>query len=254
MSALIGSPPRPPSIAVGIAERAHVGGAAVGERLDRRGRDSRDLPRGVSPIGGSIAVTSAGVQLRQVNHFEARVRVAQQAMRARHVAAGQHEAVAALASACSSSRSTWRRPGKLSKVRSSRTSSSRNVAGASLDVRARQAAQRAIERLARRRRRSLARHASIGNGDAARPRGGIARACSPRARRRCTGTGRGRCGRPARAATVVRPVPQPPITTGMRDGRRVERGEHTAFEAGVGSHHRLVLQHRDSHSVLAARC
>ncbi len=46
--------------------------------------------------GASTSVTSSGGQRRQVHHLEARGGVAQQPMRARDVAGGQHEAVRAL--------------------------------------------------------------------------------------------------------------------------------------------------------------
>ena len=71
-----------------------------------------------------------GGERRHVNHLEARGGVAQQAVRAGDVPARQHEAVGAGGERRRRGRAaTWRRPGKLSNVRSSRNSSSRNVAG-----------------------------------------------------------------------------------------------------------------------------
>ena len=99
MSALIGSAVRVRCSAIVFADRAHVGGAAVGERL-------HGATEVVAIVGGhllvaveagaSMSVTSAGVQRRDVHHLEPRRCVAQQSMRAGDVTRGQHEAVGAV--------------------------------------------------------------------------------------------------------------------------------------------------------------
>ena len=89
-------------------------------------------------VGAENVAGVFGGQRRHVDHFEARGVIAQQPQRARDVAAGQHEAVAARGQTVDAVRAArGAGPGKLSNVRSSRNSSSRNVAGSLAAVRAR---------------------------------------------------------------------------------------------------------------------
>ena len=165
----------------------------VGVLCGRRGiasADRRPRPR-MSSVSSAV---SAGMWMTS-NRAE---RVAQQPQRAGDVAAGQDEAVAARRQAVDSSCSTRRRPGKLSNVRSSRNSSSRNVDRlAAAVLGAGEERQRGVERGAGAGRRRLA--------DRERRRGDdrlaeTARAWSPSARRRCSSARSGRADRAAAAA------------------------------------------------------
>ena len=174
-----------------------------------------------------------GRQRRHVNHLEARRPIAQQPQRAGDVAAASGR------TGCRWPRGRRRTrgargagPGKLSNVRSSRNSSSRNVAGSPAAGRGRGQETPASRRTRRGRRPAPARRPET----ATRPRrrAETARASSPCARRRCTAP----TVRPSRSrsccSSVVRPLPHPPSSTGMRDGDassaattrrvRVERG------------------------------
>ena len=123
------------------------------------------------------------------------------------------------ASRATSSRCTCRRPGKFSNVRMSRTSSSRNVAGAPSGVdRAVEERHQRVEgraRRCRRRRAAGSRPDAAGwrRRTAARQRSGVV-AAAPKSRywlrlvaeRPAAAGAAGTCG----------PLPQPPSTTGMR--------------------------------------
>ena len=81
--------------------------------------------------------------------------------------------------------------------------------------------ERAIEGIAGvRRRRHLAvrRDRDRRTASWSTPRGRTARACWPPARRRCTGSSAAPSRSTSACRSVVRPVPQPPSTTGTRDG------------------------------------
>ena len=181
-----------------------VDGAAVGERLHGAAEVVAVVGRHllVAVERGREHVGDVGRrQRRQVHHLEARRGVAQQPMRARDVAAWSARSGSGCRPAPSSrSRSTWRRPGKLSNVRSSSTSSSRNVHGSPPGA-------RAVSKNAS--SASNASRAVAGAGSARVPRerrrrrsppGETARVWWRTARRRCTAR---RCGRAARAAAAA---------------------------------------------------
>ena len=75
-----------------VGERGHVGGPAVGERLDGA-REVEVAGRRAGAVEGGAHL--AGRQRRHVDDLEVRGRVAQQPVRARHVAGRQDEAVRA---------------------------------------------------------------------------------------------------------------------------------------------------------------
>ena len=184
--------------------------------------------------------------------------VAQQPMRARHVAAGQHEAVAALGQRVQQSRAA-RGAGR----GSFRTSAARALRRAGTSpgrspARAR-VSRRSVRSNASRAERRLASPASAVdvNGDAAATarwkRSGVLAARST--------SMYWHWSRPSRSASacssVVRPVPQPPSTTGMRGGRRprarpgraarVRRGEpSSARVSSMGIRHSALARGAES--------
>ena len=112
--------------------------------------------------------------------------------------------------------STRRRPGKLSNVRSSRNSSSRNVAGSpAARAGAGEEGERGVEGAAGAGRRAFADRKRRGRR---RPRAESVRASSPCARRRSTAPTSGPADRASCCSSVVRPLPHPPTSTGIRDG------------------------------------
>ena len=143
----------------------------------------------------------------------------QKPQRPRDVPRRQDEAVGRLPTAPRSGRGARAAGrGKFSNVRNSSTSSSRNVTGAPDRPRApwknassASKASRGESRLGGHvRRRETARSSA--------PCAAGARAWSPSARRRCTGSPTGPAARATGAAGSVRPVPQPPTSTGIRAG------------------------------------